>query len=698
MKEDLKDKVLSLKELCEMISISTATGNNWLKLDKMRADHYVKGRPVFTYEHALLIQKELSSDKGTRLKSRRNKNYIKGRLTYRSYLPEGLEEGFLQSLEKELEDFQGNVIYALADACVNIFGSRLGLGDGLNLSDYRTRPKVLGIYSALIEDLLQLQDGHEAIRDNKDREIGEAVLGGNCGFGGWNMSFPYIEGADIPGFLYMSLRNVGSRKAKGAYYTPADVAGKLIEGLDIDNRGMGKVLDPCCGSGNFLIRLPKGYSPDMIRACDIDPVSIALCRINLALRYLPDDLGPLYDNIRQMDYINDPGSADYFDDIKYIIGNPPWGYSYSKKEKDILRDNYSCVKGSTAESYDIFLEASLKRMREGCLLSFVLPEAVLYVNAHEAIREYILSEGRVTALSYLGDIFSKVQCPCVIMTIRKGHETQALKGAAKEDDTAETFEAACGTHVSKKDESYLVCRELDKKSFNLHTRDDEDRILGKMRACPCEYLEGKADFALGIVTGNNAGYVRKDPAPGFERVLRGRDIYRFSISADTSYIKYERGLFQQTAPEEYYRAGEKLLYRFIAKNLVFAYDNNMTLSLNSCNILLPRIEGMSIRYICAVLNSEMAEFYYEKSYRALKVLRSQIEAIPIPIAAPDIQHRLEMMASQLGEADPSLAACIYDEMNQLIAELYGLDEAELGFIRERIDQDPLSLMGKKGLL
>ena len=110
-------------------------------------------------------------------------------------------------------------------------------------------------------------------------------------------------------------------------------------------------------------------------------------------------------------------------------------------------------------------------------------------------------------------------------------------------------------------------------------------------------------------------------------ILKGSDIQKFRFTEGKRFIAYRPELFQQTAPTEYYRAPRKLLYRFISDQLVFAYDDRQTLSLNSCNVVIPEIEGLEMKYVLAVLNSRVAQFYFEKSFQSVKVLRSHIEHI-----------------------------------------------------------------------
>ena len=98
------------------------------------------------------------------------------------------------------------------------------------------------------------------------------------------------------------------------------------------------------------------------------------------------------------------------------------------------------------------------------------------------------------------------------------------------------------------------------------------------------------------VTGNNKKYISDKKNNENERVLSFSVTTKYHINPTTNYIIFKPESFQQIAPTKMYRAQEKLLYRFISSQLVFAYDNKQTLSLNSCNIVIPRIPDIKMKY------------------------------------------------------------------------------------------------------
>ena len=74
MKYDNESQMVSLSELCAMLSISTATGRNWIKLEKIVPQTIVKKAPYFSLEYVNQVKDSLQKGENAALKSRRNKN------------------------------------------------------------------------------------------------------------------------------------------------------------------------------------------------------------------------------------------------------------------------------------------------------------------------------------------------------------------------------------------------------------------------------------------------------------------------------------------------------------------------------------------------------------------------------------------------------------------------------------------------
>lgn len=119
---------------------------------------------------------------------------------------------------------------------------------------------------------------------------------------------------------------------------------------------------------------------------------------------------------------------------------------------------------------------------------------------------------------------------------------------------------------------------------------------------------------------------------------------------------------------------------------MFAYDDQQQLSLNSCNILIPQIPGMHIKYVLAILNSRVAQFIYKKQFHSVKVLRSHLEQIPIPKVSEERQQEIIELVDCLRSEDSEMELeNLYEELDAKICMLYHLNDAEYQTMKVSVD-------------
>ncbi len=667
---DIDSKMVSLNDLCTMLSISIATGRNWIKLGKLTPQTVVKKTSYFSLEYVNSIKNSLQKGDNAALKSRRNKKYISGNNIYNSYVSDfsvaqKQVQAILDYIEKNNVEIGDLEIRTLVAEC----GSQLLLHDtlvafsGNCLENYLNGMLTLNGYDFLIDDLIS------------DKEQSLAFIKRHPDLFG--ITYQYEGDEDVLGLLYISTKNLGTRKATGSYYTPTNVVKKLCEKLFEKNESLNKtILDPCCGTGNFLLQLPSSICFDKIYGNDIDELSVKIARINLAIKFSIKSRKKLYAHITNEDYLDHRFTRKF----NYIVGNPPWGYDYSEDDKKRLRKKYSSAEGSSIESYDVFIEQAIYDLVPKGVLSFVLPEALLNVKTHMPIRKVLAQNCDFQYLDFLGNAFDKVQCPCIIFQIEHTGNPTSCVGMEIND--------------GQRDFQINIPREISPGCFSFLTTDEEYALLQKIssseRNC---YLANNAVFALGIVTGNNKEYISTNKTEQNEMVLKGSDLCKYRFTPTSNYIVFKPESFQQVAPTDYYRAPEKLLYRFICNQLVFAYDNQQTLSLNSCNIVIPKIEGLSVKYILAVLNSRVAQYFFKKTFNSVKVLRSHIEQIPIPFISKEQQEPiLKSVETILAVHDTCRIVEAYDKLDEQISLLYGLTEKEYSIIKDSMAGENIFLV------
>ena len=662
--------LMSLSDLCKELSVSVATGRNWLKLGKLTPSCEIKKSPFFSKEYVTSIKDDIRSGRKNALKNRRNKKYVSGNNIYNSYVSEAsknlpIVQNIIDVAEKANFEFTDNTLrLVIAECAIQLILTKNGYFEKDNcLIKYihGELPELNCWY--LVDDLIGNKPNAEALIHDCSKLF--------------TYTFVYEPSEDVLGLLYISLKNIRERKATGSYYTPTKVVRLLCDKVFSMNNPHGKrILDPCCGTGNFILQLPSEIEYENIYGNDIDSISVQIARINYALKYNISDPETVYNHITESDYLSFDNRRMY----DFIIGNPPWGYDFSDSQKTRLREKYNSAIGNSIESYDIFIEQALSNLKENGVLSFVLPEAILNVKMHTPVRKIILKTCSFQYLEFLGNAFDKVQCPCIILQMIYKNQPFSSKGLTVKD--------------SKRKFTISTSRKITADCISFSMTDEEYKIIQKMDGLANKtILCGKAKFALGIVTGNNKEYISSEKYPKSEMILKGSDLYKYRFKPSTNNIVFSPETFQQVAPIELYRAPEKLLYRFICNQLVFAYDNKQTLSLNSCNILIPEISNLDIKYIMAILNSRCMQFYFKKNYNSVKVLRAHIEHLPIPQANEQEQNEIIDCVNALLESDDDTETLrLYDSIDSMVMRLFDINDAEYSLIIESMCSDNLFLL------
>jgi len=100
------------------------------------------------------------------------------------------------------------------------------------------------------------------------------------------------------------------------------------------------------------------------------------------------------------------------------------------------------------------------------------------------------------------------------------------------------------------------------------------------------------------------------------------------------------------APLDRYKANPKLIYKFISKKLVFSLDTEGVFTLNSANIIVPKID-YPIKVIAALFNSKLYQQIFQKKFNSIKVLKSHIQELPLPILEKNEYNFIENLFDKI---------------------------------------------------
>lgn len=459
---------------------------------------------------------------------------------------------------------------------------------------------------------------------------------------------------DILGLIYQSYLREGTKNIIGSYYTPEKIARYMTNGFTFSNGEL--FLDPCCGSGAFLLAVPAAH-PKQIFGVDNDKVAVFIAKINLLLHYRDFEFIP---QIYALDFLVDdsniqrhPIFGKIFD---YIATNPPWGAMDAQQHK--IQPPIAAK-----ETFSYFFVKAHRQLQKNGTIRFLFPESILKVKIHKDIRQFILNTAGLVSLTLYDDMFS-------------GVTTKYIDIACSSAADKETF-TVC-TKGKKKIIATKTIYETKNLVFNFLSPKDIAIVQTVKERGRCS-LQGSL-WALGIVTGDNKGKISPTCAAGMEKIYTGKEIQPFILKPAKNYIRYDRNQLQQVARECIYRAPEKLVYKFISNRLVFAYDDSRSLFLNSANILIPAIPSMSVKSVMAFLNSTLFQFMYMKLFGEVKILKGNLLELPFPEISAKENHALTACVDDILKGDLARQAAIDDR----IFAIYGFTDDSIAYIRRTV--------------
>lgn len=243
--------------------------------------------------------------------------------------------------------------------------------------------------------------------------------GGQLRFWGYNFKYIPIELVSAVYDRFLGERQTERRK-HGAYYTPMFLADTVIASLwDVlpgSTKTNGICLDPACGSGVFLVRLfqrrcehwrqthpSRTIRWDSLRAilsrlhgCDIDDTAVRVAVFSLYVALLqevdPPDIQRLMERDRLLPNLwgRTLHAQDFFDvsekDLRadVVVGNPPWASRRAPDRSSVAWCEARAMPMPGKEAAWGFVWKSLRHLRDGGVVAFLLP-AMAFLHNHAGV-------------------------------------------------------------------------------------------------------------------------------------------------------------------------------------------------------------------------------------------------------------------------------------------------------------------------
>lgn len=436
----------------------------------------------------------------------------------------------------------------------------------------------------------QLKDGHND--DEVEKIVQEALV---------------AEPFDMTlGDRYEAMLSESFKNKEGVFYTSMAIVEDMMREVEVNPETL--FLDPCCGSGNFLMKaLEKGVKPENLYGFDTDSNAVAIAR-----RRIKAVTGCDAPNVLCADFFQICPKLKVKFDAAFT--NPPWGKKLSKTQRDSYARQYQA--GSSTDTSSLFLFSVLSVLKPKGTMGLLLPDSFFKIAVFEDARKAVLRQAILRMKDY-GKPFKNMYS-AVSLVLKK-----------QNCDKNNTI-ICCFNHLEyqRSQQSFLL---MPRHNLNYWTKPEEMTLVEELLKQPYLTLKGHATWSLGIVTGNNAAMCRHSQRKGYKPVYRGKDILPGRLKAASLFVNpADFPRYQQMASLELLCAPVKLVYRFISSSLVFFCDTHQRYILNSANMLvLDEDFPLSAKQLAETMNSRLTNWLFRQLFNTHKVLRSDLEILPV---------------------------------------------------------------------
>jgi type I restriction-modification system DNA methylase subunit len=554
--------------------------------------------------------------------------------------------------------------------------------------------------------------------------------------------------------------NHAHRKEQGIYYTPTYIVdfivkntlGELLKDKKINVEKI-RILDPACGSGSFLIKAfdilneywmekdktydqlhldytgtGEFYSKKMgilqnnIFGVDLDKQAVEIAQLNLLLRITEKGqrLPLLQQNIKcGNSLIDDPLIAGdkafkWEEEFKQImdeggfdvvIGNPPYVEARQIEQEyvDFYRGNFKSA-GNRVNTFPMFIEKSINLLKDGGFLGMIVHKNSIRSNDYIKLRQFVLDKCKILKIMPLGaGVFEGVTGEMVILILQKNNNIK---------ERQKNIVIHGGKDSILKQNSYQklpqkIFYEIPGNRFNVYLNEKKIKILEKIKMGSIG-LKEIAYTKQGIIVGDEEKYIKKTKESEKDKpVLRGRNISRYNVKYNNEYLFYVPGtkVLKRGKTPDLFEKSEKILTQHVSGRIIAALDCDKYYTLQTINLIFSKGK-ISNKYILALLNSRLVNFYYDSYFNmgsefTTAVATENLDLLPIKIILESEQQPLIQLVdkmlslnkrlNEIGDKKTDERADIEEEIkhadneiDELVYKIYGITEEEKKIIEESL--------------
>jgi adenine-specific DNA-methyltransferase len=202
---------------------------------------------------------------------------------------------------------------------------------------------------------------------------------------------------------YINEVDINYRKSLGQYFTPRSIRESLLSKLPNRIKNP-KVLDPACGTGEFLLTARKYFKNPELHGWDIDRNLIKISK-----KIAPESNLKIVDSLLNDDY----GKFDF------VIGNPPY-FEFSPSAE--IRRRFGDVINGRTNIFSLFICQGLRWLKDGGYLAYVVPPSMNNGAYFQNLRKFIVGNSNIEYLHILKNpkLFNGALQSTMLLILKKG--------------------------------------------------------------------------------------------------------------------------------------------------------------------------------------------------------------------------------------------------------------------------------------
>lgn len=369
-----------------------------------------------------------------------------------------------------------------------------------------------------------------------------------------------------------------------------------------------------------------------------------------------------------------PGTK-YANGFAYVVANPPYGAKISDDYKATLRESWSEVFYGQPDTYVFFFALAVKLLSSRGRMAFITPNTYLMGRNSALLRRLLLATGRIDEIVDLPQGIwpdANVDCAIIVLTrepdeaVRKAHQPHVRLMGLR--DTLDKLASGDWRETLIQ----LQERWMTDPKAEINIRYD-DLIKRIEDACQVSSNGRTMINRLGDVTDSAQGIIpyetraqsranvhiktRMEVPPGdptWHPLLDTHSsIGRYSLrwGAKQHYLHYGEWLCRPR--EERFFASPKLLLvrlrnKALARRLIATFDETGYYNRDNFNNIITRESaGHDLKYILALFNSSLLNYWYRRQFDNVNINPDTIRQIPIFPADAATQAEIVALVDQM---------------------------------------------------